>query len=348
MNYADIINVTENSALFSYELESAGFAVLQIDGTEYKSVEATGTGRFAVNGLEPGRAYHADLSGVSLDFTTLPAPEGEELGRFALISDPHVSLKDENRKGRFFIESAAIMRDVLEKAAELKAEFAVMPGDITNMGTPEEYQFCKDLLKDAPLPLKLLPGNHDHPERGDWEKCFGARSWSFKKFGYTWIGVDTSKNALTPEDAAVISGALDKDEKIIICSHYHFLPTPRINHKPGMKLGNADEYQELFERLQQKHTMIYAGHQNICSCVRYGNMLQLNLPQPPQFPCEWLLVRVFANGFYHQAIPISSEVMRQWSRRAGNAAAEFYDERQWCGDYRLQSYDQSNFLWEDK
>ena len=120
MNYADIINVTENSALFSYELERAGFAVLNIDGIEYKSVEATGTGRFAVSGLEPGKAYHADLSGVGLDFTTLPEPEGEELGRFALISDPHVSLKDENRKGRFFVESGAIMREVLEKAAELK------------------------------------------------------------------------------------------------------------------------------------------------------------------------------------------------------------------------------------
>ena len=35
MNYADIISVTENSALFSYELEGPGFAVLEIDGREY-------------------------------------------------------------------------------------------------------------------------------------------------------------------------------------------------------------------------------------------------------------------------------------------------------------------------
>lgn len=102
MDYADIINVTENTALFSYELEKAGFAVLNIDGVEFKSVEATGTGRFAVAGLEPGHSYHAELSGIPLDFTTLPAPEGEELGRFAIISEPHVSLKDENRKERFF------------------------------------------------------------------------------------------------------------------------------------------------------------------------------------------------------------------------------------------------------
>ena len=108
MNYADIINVTENSALFGYELGSPGFAVLRMDGREIKSVEACGTGRFQVSGLKPDTAYHAELSGVELDFTTLPAPEGEELWRFALISDPHISLKNENRKGRFFVESAPL------------------------------------------------------------------------------------------------------------------------------------------------------------------------------------------------------------------------------------------------
>lgn len=348
MNYADIINVTENSALFSYELEGAGFAVLNMDGVEYKSVEATGTGRFAISGLEPGKAYHADLSGVALDFTTLPEPEGEELGRFALISDPHVSLKDENRKGRFFVESGAIMREVLEKAAELGAEFAVIPGDITNMGTEDEYAFCKKLLDKAPLPLKLIPGNHDYPERGFWKECFGETRFSFKKYGFTWIGVDTSKAMLQPEDAAEIKRALECGEKIIVCTHYHFLAPPRITHNANVGIRNAEEYKELFELMQQKGARIYAGHQNICSNALFGSIRQLNLPQPPQFPCEWLLVRVFANGFYHQAIPIDSEVMRQWSRRSGNAAAEFYNERQWRGEYRLQSFDQSNFIWEDK
>lgn len=349
MNYADVINVTESSALFSYELEKAGFAVLKINGKEYKSVEAVGTGRFAVADLEPDTAYHAELSGVALEFTTLPAPEGEELGRFAVISDPHISLKDENRKGRFFIESASIMKETLEKAAELGAEFAVMPGDITNMGTEEEYLFSKKILDKSPLPLHLLPGNHDYPERGYWESCFGPRRWVFYKYGYTWIAVDTSSGNLLPEDAALIKEHLDAGESLIISTHYHFFEAPLINHKPCLGIRNGAEHLELLKQLQGKRVLIYAGHQNICSCARFGRTTQLNLPQPPQFPCEWILVRVFANGFYHQAVPISSEVMRQWSRNSSNAAAEFYNERQWRGEYRLQSFDQSNFLWkEDK
>ena len=348
MNYADIINVTESSVLFSYELENAGFAVLSVEGTEYKSVEATGTGRFEITGLEPLHAYHAELSGVSLDFTTLPAPEGKELGRFALISDPHVSLKDENRKGRFFIESAAIMREVLENAADLGAEFAVVPGDVTNEGTAEEYDYCKKLLDNSPLPLHLIPGNHDYPERGYWEKCFGLRHWVMQKYGYTWIAVDTSSGQLPDEDADLIRAHIKKGEKLIICTHYHFFEPPRINHKSVLGIRNAAAHQELLELLKKNRVMIYAGHQNVCSCAVFGKTTQLNLPQPPQFPCEWILVRVFANGFYHQAIPVNSEVWRQWSRNSGNAAAEFYNERQWRGEYRLQSFDQSNFVWEEK
>ncbi|MBE6384752.1 MAG: hypothetical protein E7048_03695 [Lentisphaerae bacterium] len=347
MNYADIINVTENSALFSYELEGAGFAVLTIDGREYKSVEATGTGRFEVKDLVPGRFYEAELSGVKLEFTTLPAPEGEELGRFALISDPHVSLKDENRKGRFFIESAFLMSETLANAAKLGAEFAVMPGDITNIGTEDEYMLCDTLLTNPPIPLHLLPGNHDYPERGFWEKYLGPRRWCFEKFGFTWLAVDTSDGTLTAEDAALIKEHLDKGEKLIISSHYHLFEAPRINHNSCLGIKNKEEHKELLEELKNFPVMIYAGHQNICSCARFGKAVQLNLPQIPQFPCEWLLVRVFANGFYHQAIPITSEVMRQWSRRSGDAAADFYGERQWKSAYRLQTFEQSNFIWKD-
>ena len=347
MNYADIINVTENSALFSYELEGAGFAVLTVAGREYKSVEATGTGRFEVRDLEPGTAYEADLSGVKLEFTTLEAPEGEELGRFALISDPHVSLKDENRKGRYFIESAFLMSETLANAARLGAEFALMPGDITNMGTEDEYILCDSLLKQSQIPLYPLPGNHDYPERGFWEKYIGPRRWEIEKFGFTWLAVDTSKGSLLPEDAAAIERVLDSGKKLIISSHYHFFEAPRINHNTCLGIRNKEEFSGLLQRIQDSSVMIYAGHQNICSCARFGKAVQLNLPQTPQFPCEWLLVRVFANGFYHQAIPITSEVMRQWSRRSGDAAADFYGERQWKSAYRLQSFDQSNFIWKD-
>ena len=347
MNYADIISVTENSALFSYELEGAGFAVLKIDGREITSVEATGTGRFFVSDLSPDTTYQAELSGVKLGFTTLPAPQGEELGRFALISDPHISLKDENRKGRFFIESGFLTQECLESAARMGAEFAVMPGDITNMGTADEYFYSEKILKNAPLPLYTIPGNHDYPERGFWEKSFGDRTWEFRKFGYTWLGIDTSGSLLTPEDAGRIKTKLQQKEKLIICTHYHLFEAPKINHNSCLGIHNKEEFADVLEELKASPALIYAGHQNICSCARFGKLLQVNLPQPPQFPCEWLLVRVFANGFYHQAIPIMSEVMRQWSRRTGDAAAVFYKERQWDSAYRLQTFDQSNFVWKD-
>ena len=345
MNYADIIDVTENSALFGYELDAPGFAVLTIDGREIKSVEAGGTGRFRVSGLAPETSYHAELSGVGLDFTTLPAPEGPELYRFAVISDPHISAKEENRKGRFFVESAALAAESFAAACKLGAEFAVLPGDITNEGTEEEYRISRGVLARAELPVYVLPGNHDHPERGYWERFCGPRSWKMRLRDCTWIGADTSDKRLHEEDARAIREAVESGERVIVFSHYQLFEAPRINHKPNQAVGNREENGEVLELIRNSPVMLYVGHQNICSCAPCGRALQLNLPQTPQFPCAWILVRVFANGFYHQQIPIASEVMRQWSRRAGNEAAAFYGEPQWRGEYRMQSYEQSNFVW---
>jgi hypothetical protein len=96
-------------------------------------------------------------------------------------------------------------------------------------------------------------------------------------------------------------------------------------------------------------SVIYAGHQNIMSVTYVDQAVQINLPQPPQYPCGWIRVRCFANGTYYTFEPISSEVLRQWSRRAGDAAAEFYEQRQWCSDYRRGRFPEScNFYLENK
>ena len=79
--------------------------------------------------------------------------------------------------------------------------------------------------------------------------------------------------------------------------------------------------------------------------TRIGNAVQINLPQLPQFPCGFIRVRCFGNAWYHDFIPIDSEVLRQWSRRAGDAAAEFYNEPQWRAVYRVgRGAEESNFV----
>ena len=355
--YAHIISFDFQSAVLAYDLGMPGFAEAVILNTavSVKSEEATGNGRLYLDNLPSGTAIDVLFKHPNgerqLYFTTLPAPAGELLGQFALIADPHISTKKENRKGRFFVESAAITEDVIKRCTSLGISCTLFPGDVTNAGLPGEYELAAEVLKKLPEAPGLIPGNHDHaPEL--WLQYFGARRWEKQVPGIgKVIGIDTSDKLLHADDAEAIAKELERSGKVVIMTHYQLFESKDINHVPAASVipSNLDEYSELIQKICATPSVIYAGHQNIMSVTRVGQAVQINLPQPPQYPCGWIRVRCFANGTYYTFEPISSEVLRQWSRRAGDEAAEFYKQPQWRSNYRRGRFPEScNFFLENK
>ena len=354
--YAYVITFDWQSAVLAYEINGSGFVEVEncLDHTVIKSAEAVGTGRLYLDDLQPASdielVFRYPGGEKKLNFTTLPEPQGDMLCEFALIADPHISIKKENRKGRFFVESAALADDVINRCAELNIVHTIWPGDITNAGLEGEYKLAEKVLRNLPQKPWLIPGNHDHnPEL--WSKFLGERRWvrALPGFGKV-VGIDTSDKILHPEDAAAIERELDAAGKVIIASHYQLFESGDINHVPAAAVlpDNIGEYAELLEKLTNTPSLIYAGHQNIMSVCRINKAVQINLPQPPQYPCGWIRVRCFANGTYYTFEPISSEVLRQWSRRAGEEAADFYEQRQWHAAYRRGRFPESGNFFQEK
>ena len=100
---------------------------------------------------------------------------------------------------------------VLSSAASRGAALAVITGDLTDHGTREEFQRVLGALRDAPLPVEIVPGNHDHyghrhePRRDDsplgdgflgsatitrYEQALGPRWWSADIGGVHFLGLD--------------------------------------------------------------------------------------------------------------------------------------------------------------
>lgn len=351
--YAQIISFDWERALLAYDLNAAGFVEAEVreTGKTFKSAEACGTGRLVLENLPAGTLLHVTLRHPAgekkLAFTTLPPPGGEMTGQFALIADPHISTKDENRKGRFFVESASLVRDAVERCAELGIVCTLWPGDITNAGLPGEYALAAKVLKDLPASPFLVPGNHDH-DPGAWERTFGPRRGVYPlPGGGNVVAVDTSDQLLHEDDAQVLRDALRRDGRVTVMTHYQFFPSADITHVPPEKTMplNIADHAGLLEEMRRTPSVVWAGHQNILSVTRAGRAVQINLPQIPQYPCGWLRVRRFADGDYYTFEPIASEVLRQWSRRAGDEAAGFYGEPQWRGAYRCGKFPQSgNFF----
>ena len=354
--YAHIISYDWQKAVLAFDIGQSGFAEIEIlnSGTVMKSEEAVGSGRFYLEGLPASTCIEIEFRSPAgekhLSFTTLPEPVGDMLCEFALIADPHISTKKENRKGRFFVESAALADDVINRCAELNIAHTIWAGDITNAGLEGEYILSEKVLRGLPQAPWLIPGNHDHnPEL--WSKYFGERRWvrDLPGFGKV-IGIDTSDKILHPEDAAVIERELDNSGRVVIVSHYQLFESPDINHVPAASVlpNNIMDYAALLEKLADTPSLIYVGHQNIMSVTPVNKAVQINLPQPPQYPCGWIRVRCFANGIYYTFEPIASEVLRQWSRRAGEEAAVFYEQSQWQAAYRRGRFPESGNFFQEK
>lgn len=356
--YAKIISWDWKEAVIAYNSAMPGVVELHVSwngGVRYmESLEADGLGRITIDDLMPDTTYSIELTQASgrrkLEFKTLPAPEGPELARLALVADPHLSTHPENRKGRCMVESAMILTDVVNQCNSLSPDLVVVPGDITNKGSVDEFKLAGKLLTLLDAPILAVPGNHDLPNPAAealWTEYFGAKSGVRRVGDFTIVGLNTANARLSASDASLLEDELKRPGKLIIASHYQLFHNPRVYRGNGAKtIVNSLEYTELLNSLSERDdVIIYAGHQNVPSRFQAGDAMQLNLPQPTQYPCGFILTQAFANGLYHSFIPISSEIIRQWSRCAGNAAAGFHNESQWESEYRSVATDM-NFIHE--
>jgi 3',5'-cyclic-AMP phosphodiesterase len=75
----------------------------------------------------------------------------------AQLSDPHMRLPpDDEGSGEAL---AAAVRAVL--ALDPLPDAVVVTGDLANGATAAEYARVRELLEPLPMPVHLLPGNHD-------------------------------------------------------------------------------------------------------------------------------------------------------------------------------------------
>ena len=358
---AKIISVDWESALLSYSIKSLSFIKVKLkdkngNSRSWESVEANSIGRIELNGLSPDSSYSGEFESsdgsIPIEVTTLPAPEGEMLGSYAIVADPHISCKTENRKGRFLLESTMILRDVVGLCNKLKPDCVLIPGDITNDGNEQEYSVSAEILKDLKMPCIATPGNHDyhHGEASKklWDKYFGSECAVHDSSVGKFIALNTGTSHLQAEEVHSLCQLLEKDtsEPIIIISHYQLFDNEDICRGGARKvISNVDEQQHLLNLIQQKQVLIYAGHQNVCSVKAVGKSFQINVPQPVQYPCGFLYVSRYANAFYHKFIPISSEILCQWSMTSSRQAVDLYNEDQWDSLYREgKDLYQTNFL----
>ena len=110
--------------------------------------------------------------------------------RFAVVSDPHVALPhtiwDVPNRFHMLEVSISALELVLAQLAEMKLDFLLLPGDLTQHGEPENHIWLANRLAQLPFPAYVIPGNHDVPLAVTDGKSIGWADFPqyYRHFGY--------------------------------------------------------------------------------------------------------------------------------------------------------------------
>jgi hypothetical protein len=88
-------------------------------------------------------------------------PDGHDVLSWLHIGDLHVTQETEQN----YLDPKRIV-DLAMGLPAGSVDFAVLPGDNAEDGTAEQFRLARDAVAPLPMPLHILPGDHDFKSRG--------------------------------------------------------------------------------------------------------------------------------------------------------------------------------------
>jgi 3',5'-cyclic AMP phosphodiesterase CpdA len=164
----------------------------------------------------------------------------------AQLSDPHIRLPPEDEGSGAALEAA--VRAVL--ALDPLPDAVVVTGDLADGALPAEYERVRELLEPLPMPVHVLPGNHDEGVEAGYAVQVGE---------LRLVACDTTIPGRDEGevDLAWLEATLD-DTPTIVAMHHPPILTG-IPPLDAIGLTNRAELGRLLERSPQVRRVI-AGH----------------------------------------------------------------------------------------
>ncbi|MCU0270981.1 MAG: metallophosphoesterase [Acidimicrobiales bacterium] len=308
-----------------------------------------GPGTVVLEDLPPASALTLVLDGDAaagrrwrVPVRTLAPPPGEELYRFATVSDLHLGATTFGYRGTMAERPppaephpVRAARAALAEATAWGAQLMVVKGDLTNRGQSDEWASVGSLLRDVTVPVEMLPGNHDVRARAGRVDPYAA----LRELGHGLAAhvetVDVPGLRLVLADttvwghdhgriadlaAAVVGAARSAPGPTFVATHHYAMRLPVATFwPPGIPSYEANPFLRWLAAANPA-SVVSSGHTHRHRRRRVGPLLLTEVGSPKDYPGTWAGYAVHEGGIRQVVRRVAAPDVLGWLDVSADAA----------------------------
>jgi predicted phosphodiesterase len=290
----------------------------------------------------PDQAHDVLVAGEgwrrTLSTRTLAPPPGEELHRFATVSDLHLGLDAFGFFGRMreapepeALHTTRCTRAAMLEARAWGAQRLVIKGDTTDTGAVAEWDELGHLLAEVGLPAEVIPGNHDVRRRREidvddalvrlgLEPLGGSRAVDLPGVRLVLFDTTTSGHHGT-YDHDVVELVAASDRPVLLVGHHHPMPLPFLSYwPPGVPSHHARRFFRSVAAARPD-TLYVAGHTHRHRRRPIGGVPVVEVGSPKDYPGTWGGYVVHEGGIRQVVRRVAAPDCLPWLERSRWAAS---------------------------
>jgi 3',5'-cyclic AMP phosphodiesterase CpdA len=355
MTDIEVFAVDDTSAQLVWRHAHAGAVLVGGAGTPVEGRTEAGPGSVVVDGLAPGATTRLEvtLPGAPpqpVAVTTAPPLPGPERCRVATVSDLHLGLhafgllktiRERGADGAPHGDPPSVRcaRAALAEAIAWGADLVVVKGDLTDRGQRSEWEQAAGLLTPLPVPVVVLPGNHDLYRHAEIEPADAGRAHGLHVvedvehldlpgirvvLGVTAVR-GRSRGALGAARAAAIAEAAAGGPAALVMLHHQLALRPEAPfYPPGVARAEGDPFLDGLAAAQPR-SLVTSGHTHRHRHRRHGPVTVTTVGSTKDYPGTWAGYTVHDAGLRQVVRRVAAPDCLRWTEATRRGAA-----RQWA------------------
>ena len=344
-----VFAVEDTTAQITWSSAPTRPVLLEAGGREVKVDGDGGPGAVVIDGLAPASRHVLTVDGQpTLRFDTLPPPPGRLLSRFATVTDIHIGTRNFGAliripervpKGQE-PHPLRCTRAALREALDWGAEAIVVKGDLTARATFDEFTGAAELLASQPVPVEVVPGNHDvRAPKADVRAVLAAHGlhvghepWARDLPGIRLVmGLSARLNMkhgeVWPDQREVILELLgDAPAAGFLALHHYPQRFERANvYPPGIPASHAVPLLDGIAAVNPA-TLISSGHTHRHRRHRHGPLVVTETGSTKDYPGTWTGYAVHEGGIRQVTRRVMDSDSMAWTERTKRALAYWWGE----------------------